>query len=71
VSAAVGAANSCVMEGSGLAQPPFGPDDWKFASARRPNTRPLLVDARDPDFPVARKIGAAIAAAMLLQPRST
>jgi polar amino acid transport system substrate-binding protein len=45
------------------------PDDWKFGKRQEPNTLHYCVDARDPDFPVARKIGAAIASALLLQPK--
>src|SRR3954469_19556437 len=57
----------CVMAGPALAHPPFVPDDWKFGKRQEPNTLHYCVDARDPDFPVARKIGAAIASALLLQ----
>ena len=57
------------MTGTALAQPPFVPDDWKFGKRQEANTLHYCVDARDPDFPVARKIGAAIASALLLQPK--
>ncbi len=63
---------ACCVIGStniALAQPPFVPDDWKFGKRQEPNTLHYCVDARDPDFPVARKIGAAIASALLLQPK--
>ena len=40
-----------------------------MANARKAPTLHYCVDARDPDLPVARKIGAAIATALLLQPR--
>ena len=59
----------CVVSGPAPAQPPFVPDDWKFGKRQEPNTLHYCVDARDPDFPVARKIGAAIASALLLQPK--
>jgi polar amino acid transport system substrate-binding protein len=55
--------------GSAAAQPPYIPDDWKFGKRLEANTLHYCVDARDPDFPVARKIGEAIAAALLLQPK--
>ena len=59
----------CVVASPALAQPPFVPDDWKFGKRQEPNTLHYCVDARDPDFPVARKIGAAIASALLLAPK--
>src|SRR5262249_32799236 len=58
-----------VIAGTAPAQPPYVPDDWKFGKRQEPNTLHYCVDARDPDFPVARKIGAAIASALLLQPK--
>src|SRR5262249_51899893 len=60
---------ACITAGPALAQPPFVPDDWKFGKRQEPNTLHYCVDARDPDFPVARKIGAAIASALLLAPK--
>ena len=45
------------------------PDDWKYGRRQESSTLHYCVDARDPDFPVARKIGAAIAGALLLQPK--
>ena len=60
---------SCVAAGTAWAQTPFVPDDWKFGKRQEGNTLHYCVDARDPDFPVARKIGAAIASALLLQPK--
>jgi polar amino acid transport system substrate-binding protein len=59
----------CVFLGSASAQPPYVPDDWKFGKRLEANTLHYCVDARDPDFPVARKIGEAIAVALLLQPK--
>src|SRR5262245_1185933 len=59
----------CYVAGGALAQPPFVPDDWKFGKRQEPNTLHYCVDARDPDFPLARKIGAAIASALLLAPK--
>jgi polar amino acid transport system substrate-binding protein len=49
------------------AQTPFVIDEWKFGRRQEASTLHYCVDARDPDLPVARKIGAAIAAALLLQ----
>src|SRR5215470_1641382 len=60
---------ACTMASTALAQTPFVPDDWKFGKRQEPNTLHYCVDARDPDFPVARKIGAAIASALLLAPK--
>jgi polar amino acid transport system substrate-binding protein len=57
----------CALLGSAAAQTPYVPDDWKFGKRLEANTLNYCVDARDPDFPVARKIGEAIAAALLLQ----
>jgi polar amino acid transport system substrate-binding protein len=51
------------------AQTPFVPDDWKYGKRQESSTLHYCVDARDPDFPVARKIGEAIATALLLQPK--
>jgi polar amino acid transport system substrate-binding protein len=49
------------------AQTPFVIDEWKFGRRQEASTLHYCVDARDPDLPVARKIGAAIASALLLQ----
>jgi len=51
------------------AQTPFVPDEWKYGKRQESSTLHFCVDARDPDLPVARKIGAALAAALLLQPK--
>jgi polar amino acid transport system substrate-binding protein len=59
----------CAFVGSAAAQPPYVPDDWKFGKRQEANTLHYCLDARDPDFPVARKIGASIAGALLLQPK--
>jgi polar amino acid transport system substrate-binding protein len=52
-----------------MAQLPFVPDEWKFGKRQDTNTLHYCVDARDPDLPVARKVGEAIAGALLLQPK--
>src|SRR5262245_36416133 len=49
-----------------LAQTPFVPDEWKFGKRQESNTLHYCVDGRDPDLPVAREIGKAIASALLL-----
>jgi polar amino acid transport system substrate-binding protein len=48
---------------------PFVPDEWKFGRRHDGSNLHYCVDARDPDLPVARKIGEAIALALLLQPQ--
>jgi len=52
-----------------FAETPFVFEDWKFGKRQENSTLNYCVDARDPDFPVARAIGAAIAAALLLRPK--
>src|SRR5262245_58414835 len=51
------------------AQTPFVIDEWKFGRRQEASTLHYCVDARDPDLPVARRIGSAIASALLLQGR--
>jgi polar amino acid transport system substrate-binding protein len=48
---------------------PFVPDEWKFGRRQNGSTLQYCLDARDPDLPVARKIGTAIAEALLLEPK--
>jgi polar amino acid transport system substrate-binding protein len=55
--------------GIAAAQTPFVPDDWKFGKRQDPSALYYCIDARDPDFPIARKIGLAIAGALLLRPK--
>ena len=59
----------CGLGNSAWAQVPFVPDDWKFGKRQDSNTLHYCVDTRDPDLPVARQIGEAIAGALLLQPK--
>ncbi len=59
----------CLWDGAALAQTPFVPDEWKFGKRQESSTLHYCLDARDPDLPVARKIGEAIAGALLLQPK--
>jgi polar amino acid transport system substrate-binding protein len=53
---------------AGWAQTPFVPDERKYGKRQESSTLHYCVDARDPDLPVAQKLGAAIATALLLQP---
>jgi len=48
---------------------PFVPDEWKFGRRQDGSTLQYCVDVRDPDLPVARRIGKAIAEALLLAPK--
>src|SRR5436853_7943791 len=50
-----------------LAQTPFVQDEWRFGRRQDGPTLHYCVDERDPDLPVARKIGQAIAGALLLE----
>ncbi len=50
-----------------FAQTPFVQDEWKYGTRQDGVNLHYCVDERDPDLPVARKIGAAIAGALLLQ----
>jgi polar amino acid transport system substrate-binding protein len=52
-----------------LAQTPFVQDEWKYGRRQDGATLHYCVDERDPDLPVAAKIGAAIAGALLLEPK--
>jgi polar amino acid transport system substrate-binding protein len=48
---------------------PYVQDEWKFGRRQDGPTLHYCVDERDGDLPVVRKIGAAIAGALLLEPR--
>ena len=48
---------------------PFVVDEWRFGTRDSTATLSYCIDARDPDWPVARDIAAAVAAALLLQPK--
>jgi polar amino acid transport system substrate-binding protein len=50
-----------------FAQTPFVRDEWKYGTRQDGVSLHYCVDERDPDLPVARKIGAAIAGALLLE----
>jgi polar amino acid transport system substrate-binding protein len=49
------------------AQTPFVQDEWRFGRRQDGATLHYCVDERDPDLPVARKIGEAIVGALLLE----
>jgi polar amino acid transport system substrate-binding protein len=51
------------------ADTPYVPDEWKYGRRQDGSTLQYCLDARDPDLPVARKIGRAIAEALLLEPK--
>jgi polar amino acid transport system substrate-binding protein len=46
---------------------PYVPDEWKYGRRQAGSTLQYCLDIRDPDLPIARKIGEAIAAALLLE----
>ena len=50
-----------------LAQTPYVQDEWKYGRRQDGATLHYCVDERDPDLPIARKIGEAIAGALLLE----
>jgi polar amino acid transport system substrate-binding protein len=54
---------------AGLAQSstPFVVDEWRFGTRETGATLSYCIDKRDPDWPVAQSIAAAIASALLLQ----
>jgi polar amino acid transport system substrate-binding protein len=67
---AAGPLLACLLWASaGSAQTPFVPDEWKYGKRQEASTLHYCVDARDPDLPVAKKIGGALAGALLLQPK--
>ena len=51
------------------ADTPFVVDEWRFGTQETNAALRYCIDARDPDWPVARRIAAAVAAALLLQPK--
>jgi polar amino acid transport system substrate-binding protein len=57
------------LPSAGIAQSstPFVVDEWRFGTRETNATLSYCIDARDPDWPVAREIASAIAAALLLQ----
>jgi polar amino acid transport system substrate-binding protein len=53
------------------ADTPFVVDDWRFGTHETNAALSYCVDARDPDWPVARRIAAAVSGALLLQPKES
>jgi len=71
-SAVFAAPIATVLASAALAQAPdtpFVPDEWKYGRRQDGATLQYCLDARDPDLPVARKIGEAVAQALLLEPK--
>ena len=68
--AAMGIAAIMLYGGPASAQDtPYVPDEWKYGRRQAGSTLQYCVDTRDPDLPIARKIGQAIAQALLLEPK--
>jgi len=68
--AAIGAV--IIAHGVGLAfaqDTPYVPDEWKYGRRQTGSTLQYCLDTRDPDLPIARQIGQAIAQALLLEPK--
>jgi polar amino acid transport system substrate-binding protein len=59
----------CLAQSAALAQTPYVPDEWKFGKRQDGAALNYCVDERDPDLPVAKEIGRAVAQALLLQPK--
>lgn len=51
------------------ADTPFVPDEFRYGRRQDNGTLQYCLDARDPDLPVARMIGRAMAQALLLEPK--
>ena len=58
-----------VLAGAAAAQTPYVPDEWRYGRHSAESTLSYCIDKRDPDWPVASDIAAAIAGALLLQPK--
>jgi polar amino acid transport system substrate-binding protein len=61
-------ASLCLL-GTARGETPFVADEWRYGRHAGESTLTFCLDKRDPDWPVAEKIGAAIAGALLLQPK--
>jgi polar amino acid transport system substrate-binding protein len=59
----------CVGHVPSQADTPFVADEWRFGTRETTAVLRYCIDTRDPDWPVARSIAAAVAAALLLQPK--
>ncbi len=58
----------CLVCVRSRADTPFVVDEWRFGTQETVSSLRYCIDERDPDWPIARKIAAAVAAALLLQP---
>ncbi|HEY4404701.1 MAG TPA: hypothetical protein VGN55_08595, partial [Xanthobacteraceae bacterium] len=58
-----------LLSAPAFAQTPYVQDEWKYGRRQDGATLHYCVDERDPDLPVAAKIGEAIAGALLLEPK--
>jgi polar amino acid transport system substrate-binding protein len=59
----------CLSRATAPAATPYVVDEWRFGTHESTAILSYCVDERDPDWPVAQKIAAAVAAALLLQPK--
>jgi polar amino acid transport system substrate-binding protein len=59
----------CIAQSVALAQTPYVPEEWKYGKRQDGAALNYCVDERDPDLPVAKEIGRAVAQALLLQPK--
>jgi polar amino acid transport system substrate-binding protein len=59
----------CLGAPRSYADTPFVVDEWRFGTHETNSALSYCIDERDPDWPVARRIAAAVAAALLLQPK--
>jgi len=67
---AIAIATIILCGGAAFAQDtPYVPDEWKYGRRQTGTTLQYCLDTRDPDLPIARKIGQAIAQALLLEPK--
>jgi polar amino acid transport system substrate-binding protein len=57
----------CLSRAPSWADTPFVVDEWRFGTQQTNAALRYCIDERDPDWPVARKIAAAVAAALLLR----
>jgi polar amino acid transport system substrate-binding protein len=58
-----------MLLGSSAHATPYVVDEWRFGTHETNSALSYCVDTRDPDWPVARRIAAAVASALLLQPK--
>ena len=62
----------CLVQSAAWAQTPqtpYVPEEWRFGKRQDGGALNYCVDERDPDLPVAKEIGRAVAQALLLQPK--